>query len=183
MRKFKAFICIILVLSLSLSSCGRAAKRITDKEAMPIQDAIDAILHENSQKYKTVFPPDYNEIISDPEWSLEGMNIDDYLKAFVKNSMDTHVDNHGKNINIEFVVKKISDLNEELMTTFIDDYIDYNVIGYTIPVDKISKFVLVEGSLNVWGKDSSSEKYASYILFCQDNTWYLHPVYYFVNFS
>lgn len=172
------FLLIVCITAASLSACA-ASGNSGDETTVPLDKLTEAVFNNDINLYKSAFPPDYINQLSDVLSKLE-QDINKILSSTVTDSTNALEANYGKKTKISYVLKSKTALSkEELQKPFWDIYLD----NYSLPVEKITDAFRVTVDITVKGSESSTTKEAQFTVIKIDGTWYLHPESFMTTFN
>lgn len=164
--KFSIFLVLLIIM---LAGC--ADKSQGDETTIPLDKIINGLKKSDASEYKSAFPPDYIERAAEL-FVLVGENIDTKLKETFAGAIQAHEVNYGKNFRITYKLLSKKPLTKEQLS---EEYLDYYVLEYELPIDSIEEAYLGRFDIKVKGDEAEETKQAEYKLIKIDGIWYLHP--------
>lgn len=177
----KKAICLILLISLCLVSCGNGAAVTVSNApdfAAPLEMALNGLMNGDGEAYLKAFPSKMAEDYKAQDVYLYYYSLQD-MTAWLKNNLRIYGVSYGKDL---FIKGSVADGKAVSVDSLGDANLDYHTYMRYVTEENTEEVQTAVFSYTVGGDDGSEKKEAKLYFVKQNGVWYLHPCFAFYTF-
>ncbi|MBQ3081056.1 MAG: hypothetical protein IJC49_01220 [Clostridia bacterium] len=177
----KKTLCLIVLISLMLTSCGGGeAVTLDDLPAFatPLETALKGLMSGDGDAYLNAFPSKMAEDYKQQEVYLYYYSLED-MTAWLGNNLRIYKESYGSS---PFINGSVGEIRTVSVESLGDANLDYHTFVRYVTEENTEEVKSAVFTYTLGGDDGKESKEATLYFVKQNGKWYLHPCFAFYTF-